>query len=345
MTLADLAAYRAKVRTPLRFGYRGLDVQVMPPPSGGGVALAQTLMMLERLGAHEQQAGSAEELHLFIEASRRAHAQRRFGVVDPDSLSEEQRALRRARWTDPTQLFKRAPPVDPSRATPSSKVHPLYPKAMQELEHTTHFAVIDREGNVASCTTTLSAGFGAKLVISGTGVVLNNSMAAFSTAGESNVLFPLKAMVIARRERPQGTRSPRGVYLEIIQEDTERFGRLCDFADGRWRPGTRRQAPRFRAEIRTSYFMPPNFYWGETTDISAQGVFLRTDEVMPQVGEGVFIRLHAWRLWFPIKLSARVCWIDEVDTRRGMGLFCFDTPGSLKRLAGLVQRLKKRVKI
>ena len=165
------------------------------------------------------------------------------------------------------------------------------------------------------------------------------------TAGDSNVLFPLKAMVIARRERPQGTRSPRGVYLEIIKEDTERFGRLCDFADGRWRPGTRRQAPRFRAEIRASYFLPPNFYWGETADISSQGVFLRTDEVMPQIGEGVFIRLHAWRLWFPIKLSARVCWIDEVDTRRGMGLFCFDTPRSLKRLAGLVKRLRKKVKI
>jgi hypothetical protein len=165
------------------------------------------------------------------------------------------------------------------------------------------------------------------------------------TAGDFNVLFPLKAMVIARRERPQGTRSPRGVYLEIIQEDTERFGRLCDFADGRWRPGNRRQAPRLRAEIRASYFLPPKFYWGETSDVSSQGVFLRTDEVMPQVGEGVFIRLYPWRMWFPISLSARVCWIDEVDTRRGMGLFCFDTPRSLRRLGGLVERLRKKVKI
>ena len=66
---------------------------------------------------------------------------------------------------------------------------------------------------------------------------------------------------------------------------------------------------------------------------------------MPQVGEGVFIRLYPRRLWFPISLSTRVCWIDEIDTRRGMGLFCFDTPRSLKRLGGLVQRLRKKVKI
>ncbi len=164
-------------------------------------------------------------------------------------------------------------------------------------------------------------------------------------AGDSNVLFPMRAMVIARRERPQGTRSPRGVYLEIIKEDTDRFGRLCDFADGKWRPGTRRQAPRLRAEMRASYFLPPNFYRCETADVSSQGVFLRTDEVIPQVGEGIFIRLYPRRLWFPISLSARVCWIDKVDTRRGMGLFCFDTPRSLKRLGVLVEKLTNKVKL
>jgi hypothetical protein len=161
--------------------------------------------------------------------------------------------------------------------------------------------------------------------------------------GDSNVLIPMKAMVVARRTRPQGTRSPRGVYLEVVEEDKERYWRLCDFADGIWRPGTRRVAPRLRAEIPVSYYVPPRFHRGETIDVSAQGLFVRSDEQLPEVGQGVLVRLHTSSLWFPISLSARVCWIDTVDSRRGMGVFCFDSPRALRRLAGLVKRLRRRM--
>jgi gamma-glutamyltranspeptidase/glutathione hydrolase len=185
MTLADLKEYHAKLRVPLRFRYRGLQVEAMPPPSAGGVALAQTLLMLERLGAHRQPAGTAEELHLFLEASRRAQAVRRFEIVDPDALSAAEQSRRAALWTNPGWLLSREPRIDPRRATPSARVHPLHAAALEELEHTTHFAVIDRAGGVVSCTVTLSAGFGAKLMAPGTGVVLNNALAAFGTAGEN----------------------------------------------------------------------------------------------------------------------------------------------------------------
>jgi len=183
MTLHDLSQYRAVVRQPLRFRYRGLDVEVMPPPSAGGVAVAQTLLMLEQLGAHELDAVSAPALHLFIEASRRAHAERRLGVTDPDRLPPAELARRRARWVDPLALLSQEPRVDPEHATPSAAVHGHYGSTTPESENTTHFAVVDRDQNLVSCTTTLSAGFGAKIVAPGTGVVLNNSVAAFAAAG------------------------------------------------------------------------------------------------------------------------------------------------------------------
>jgi gamma-glutamyltranspeptidase / glutathione hydrolase len=185
MTLDDLKSYRAREREPMRFRYRGLEIETMPPPSAGGVALAQILLSLERLGAHRLPRASADELHLFLEASRRAQTERRFAVSDPDALAPEELRKRIARWTDPLALLTRVPAIDPAHATPSRNVHPLYAAAMRELEHTTHFSVVDAEGGIVSCTTTLSAGFGAKIVAPGTGVVLNNSLSAFGTVGES----------------------------------------------------------------------------------------------------------------------------------------------------------------
>jgi gamma-glutamyltranspeptidase/glutathione hydrolase len=87
-----------------------------------------------------------------------------------------------------------APPVDPERATPAALVHPLYGAAERELEHTTHLSVVDGQGNAVSCTTTLSAGFGARYVAAGTGVVMNNSLAAFGKVG-LNVPRPSRRML------------------------------------------------------------------------------------------------------------------------------------------------------
>ncbi len=184
ISAADLSAYQAKWREPLRFDYHGLTVEVMPPPSAGGVAVTQTLLMLQALHAEALPHDSAAELHLFIEATRRAQFERRFGVIDPDALSSEASAKKRARWLDPNAWLT-GTPIDPDHATPSLSIHAPANDESREFEHTTHFSVVDADGMVVSCTTTLSASFGSKLVLPGTGVVLNNSVASFSSSGDN----------------------------------------------------------------------------------------------------------------------------------------------------------------
>ncbi|HEY5372343.1 MAG TPA: gamma-glutamyltransferase [Polyangiaceae bacterium] len=183
----DLTSYQAKWREPLRFDYEGFQVEVMPPPSAGGVAVTETLLMLQSLHASALAHDSAAELHLFLEASRRAQAERRFGVVDPDSLGADENAKNRTRFLDPNTWLS-ATPIDRAHATPSASVHPLHEGALREFEHTTHFSVVDRDGMVVSCTTTLSQSYGARLVAPGTGVVLNNSVASFSAEGVNQPL-------------------------------------------------------------------------------------------------------------------------------------------------------------
>ena len=180
---SDLLDYRAIIRQPLRFTYRGYEIATMPPPSSGGIAIAQISMSLEQLGAERLAQGSAEELHLFAEVSKRAQAQRRLTIVDPESDPIGMSASALNERLALHGLLALTPPIDPKRATPSAEVHPLYEAARRELEHTTHLSVVDREGNAVSCTVTLSAGFGARYVAEGTGVVMNNSLAAFGSVG------------------------------------------------------------------------------------------------------------------------------------------------------------------
>lgn len=197
VTKEDLAAYRAVTREPLRTRYRGLDVEVAPPSSAGGVAVVTMLGLFERLEPTPLPLLSAEESHLFAEIARRAHAVRRFEVGDPDTFSGWDDAAARRDFLDVDALLGRVPPVDPEHATPSKLVNPLFDAAMHELEHTTHFSVADAAGNVVSCTTTLSASFGAK--VTAAGVFLNDSLAAFGTVGKN---------VLAGGRRPTSSMSP-----------------------------------------------------------------------------------------------------------------------------------------
>jgi gamma-glutamyltranspeptidase/glutathione hydrolase len=177
---ADLEQYRATLRTPLRSSYRGLQIETMPPPSAGGVAVTEMLGVLELLHAYETH--GAEEAHLFLEACRRAQAERRFGVSDPDALAPAAQEAALQRFLSAQALLERAP-IEREHATPSTKLAPLYPGATSESEQTTHLSTVDADGMVVSLTTTLSASFGAKLTAPGTGIVLNNSVASFSNTG------------------------------------------------------------------------------------------------------------------------------------------------------------------
>ena len=179
----DLAEYWTGRRRILEFGYRGHEIQTMPPPSAGGPTLAGMLVALEHLSPNAPAAGSVSDFHAFLEVSRRAQALRRLTIVDPSTGDADAERLRLAKFLDPSELLRI--PVDPERATPSSAIHPLYPAALRETEHTTHLSVVDADGMVVSLTTTLSASFGARIVAPGTGVVLNNAVASFSSVGDN----------------------------------------------------------------------------------------------------------------------------------------------------------------
>jgi gamma-glutamyltranspeptidase/glutathione hydrolase len=121
VTLQDLAGYRAKVRAPLKVGYRGFVVETMPPPSMGGVAVAEMLRVLERTKAHEARPDTGLGLHWFVEASRRAFAERRLVGADPDAREAETRE-QLTRLLSNAHAHKLASSIDPERATPSSRI-------------------------------------------------------------------------------------------------------------------------------------------------------------------------------------------------------------------------------
>lgn len=181
----DLADYRAKLRQPLKFNYRGFTVETAPPPSMGGIAFALIMRTLERLKAYEQPANSANAIHLFVEASRRAYAERRLVGADPDFASKDiENTL--AKFLTGAHVATRKPGIDLNRATPSADITAAMSETKESPE-TTHFSVVDARGNAVSCTYTLSAGFGSKIVIPKTGILLGNAMGGFSEKGPNVV--------------------------------------------------------------------------------------------------------------------------------------------------------------
>jgi len=193
ITAADLAGYKAVIREPLRFSYRGFDVATMPPPSMGGVAFAEIMLSLERWRAFEAPVDSGQSLHLFVEASRRAYSERRLAGADPDFQPADATATLVAKLLGGLHLETRKPALDRDHATASSTLATATAEEPPESPQTTHFSVVDREGNAVSCTYTQSAAFGSKIVIPGTGVLLANAMGAFSIIGP-NALAPGKRM-------------------------------------------------------------------------------------------------------------------------------------------------------
>jgi gamma-glutamyltranspeptidase/glutathione hydrolase len=198
-TLQDLSEYRALTRTPLRFSYLGHEVITMPPPSAGGIVMRQILFASELLGFRKYPYRSAQAFHLYAEATRRAYADRNVWLGDPDFVKIPVAGL-----LDPAYMTARMQTIDPAHATPSSQVSAGAPR--QESPQTTHFSVIDDAGNAVSNTFTLNTGFGAKLVLEGTGILLNNEMDDFAgnpgkpnayglVQGERNKIEPKKRML------------------------------------------------------------------------------------------------------------------------------------------------------
>ncbi|MEW5544476.1 gamma-glutamyltransferase [Pseudomonas soli] len=201
-TLDDLAGYRTAWREPLRYPLADQrELISSPPPSAGGVALAQSLAMLQRLPW--QSAAPVQRSHYVIEVLRRAYRDR--GLLgDPDYVSNPINRLLARQY-----LTGLADSIDVHQATPSSALPPS--PAWREGDHTTHFAVIDGDGNAVSATLSVNLPFGAAFSVPGTGVVLNNEMDDFAAdPGGSNSygLAGSQANAVAAGKRPLSSMSP-----------------------------------------------------------------------------------------------------------------------------------------
>lgn len=173
ITLDDLAAYRANERKPISTTYRGYTVFGPPPPSSGGVCLAEMLNILESFDLKKHGRWSQETTHLMIEAMRRGYADRARHLGDPDFVPIPEHLTTR------DYARKLAAGIDLTKATPSADVAPEIALA-GEGESTTHFSVVDRDGMAVSNTTTLENSYGNRVVVRGAGYLLNNEMTDFN---------------------------------------------------------------------------------------------------------------------------------------------------------------------
>jgi gamma-glutamyltranspeptidase/glutathione hydrolase len=201
-SLRDLADYRVVEREPLRHSLdNGRLLISAPPPSAGGIALAQSLGMLQHLPW--ETSGRVQQSHFVIEVLRRAYRDR--GLLgDPDFVNIPTAQLLAA---DYLQALARG--INPLQATPSSHL-PTAP-AWQEGDHTTHFSVIDSAGNAVAATLSINLPFGAAFTVPGTGVLLNNEMDDFAANPDGANTYGLAgspANTIAAGKRPLSSMSP-----------------------------------------------------------------------------------------------------------------------------------------
>lgn len=204
MTADDLKNYEPMVRAPMRGTYRGYDIVSMPLPSSGGVVLIETLNMLEGFALRDLPRGSPQSLHLLIETMKRAYGDRARYLGDPAFVDAPTRML-----TSKDYAARQRASIDPGRATPWSETPAIAPK--REGDNTTHFSVVDSQGNAVSNTYTLNFSYGVGLVAEGTGVLLNNELDDFTAApGAANAfgLVGFEANLPGPGKRPLSSMSP-----------------------------------------------------------------------------------------------------------------------------------------
>lgn len=204
----DLADYRVVEREPVIFDYHDLRVVSVAPPSSGGVALATMLHILE--GYPLAQLEGAERVHLMVEAMRRAYRDRAQYLGDPDFVEVPVSRLIHPMYAAGLRASIRADHATPSAALPGSDEPP-------GGNHTTHFSILDREGNRVAATLSINYPFGSGFVVPGTGVLLNDEMDDFSAKpGIPNAygLVGAEANAIAPGKRPLSSMSPTFVESE-----------------------------------------------------------------------------------------------------------------------------------
>ena len=177
ITKADLAAYRAKERTPVKGTYRGFEIVSMPPPSSGGVALIEMLNILEPMNLKSLGLLTPPALHAEVEAMRRAYLDRARHLGDPDFSR-----IPVSRLTAKSHAREIAASIDAAHASRSDALGQdlLNRSSTEEPDETTHFSVLDRRGMAVATTYTLEGSFGSHVVVKGAGFLLNNEMGDFN---------------------------------------------------------------------------------------------------------------------------------------------------------------------
>lgn len=205
MTREDLRRYEAVWREPIRFDYRDARVVAMPPPSSGGVALAEMLNILEGYPLAQLGFQSSAHVHLWSEAARRAFADRNSCLGDPDFIQQPVSTL-----ISDSYAAERRAEIDLARATPSAQVTPGGEAAnitpTPQGGNTTHYSIVDTSGNAVAVTTTINSLYGSLVTVLGAGFLLNNEMDDFAASpgkpnqfglvqGAQNAIEPGKRML------------------------------------------------------------------------------------------------------------------------------------------------------
>ena len=204
VTQADLDQYRTREMAPVECDYRGYHIVSAPPPSSGGVVVCEILNILEGYPLKELGFRSAQATHVQIEAMRHAYLDRNSYLGDPDFVKNPT-----ARLLDKAYAEKIREAIDPAKAGISKEMKPGV--APHEGINTTHYSIIDKDGNAVAVTYTINDWFGARVTAAGTGVLLNNEMDDFTVKIGVPNLFGLvqgEANAIAPGKRPLSSMSP-----------------------------------------------------------------------------------------------------------------------------------------
>jgi gamma-glutamyltranspeptidase/glutathione hydrolase len=233
ITLEDLKKYQAKLRAPIVFNYRGYGIISFAPPSSGGILIGQMLKMIEPFNVQKMGFQTPESVQLMIEVERRAYADRAAHIGDPDFYKVPQKTLL-------SDAYLKNRMADYKKDIAGSSTQTLAGN-IKTSEETTHFSVIDTEGNMVAVTTTLNGGYGNRTVVGGAGFLMNNEMDDFSAkpgtpnmygaiGGEANAIAPHKRMLssmtptlLTKNNKPfltvgtpGGTTIPTSVFQTIV---------------------------------------------------------------------------------------------------------------------------------
>lgn len=205
ITLADLKNYSVVERQPLTGTYRGHQIITAPPPSSGGIGILQMMGVLAGSDYRKSGAGSAAEIHYLAETMRRYYADRSEYLGDPDFVKVPVAALLNQQY-----IAKLRQSIDPEKATPSGKVRPGS-VAEYEPGETTHYSIVDKDGNAVAVTYTLNGGYGCGVTTPGAGFLLNNEMDDFAANPGTPNMFGLiqgERNAIAPGKRPLSSMTP-----------------------------------------------------------------------------------------------------------------------------------------